>query len=257
MARSLAWIASPVSGWKMPYLHRGRRPREILLHVHPGDYVMTEAPRSPDTGLLPCPFCGSTDVDPEGWMSINKDGTQKKTGPACDECGGSTESIERWNTRPCRTAQGLDPATIEACAKVCEDLRHEDYSCETSEWSGGTFDCARAIRALKPGTAQTPSRVPTEAMLTAARDWSDKKYGKPIGNDAAIGCWQAMWDASPASSTVRSHLSLSEEFVAGKPDWRIVRVIPEQRIVLSSFGNDREKAESEYRSRVSQTERGE
>lgn len=34
--------------------------------------------------------------------------------------------------------------------------------------------------------------VPTAAMLDAARDWSVAKYGKPIGNDAAIGCWQAM-----------------------------------------------------------------
>ena len=40
-----------------------------------------------------------------------------------------------------------------------------------------------------------PVREPTEAMLDAARDWSDHKYGKPIGNDAAIGCWQAMFDA--------------------------------------------------------------
>lgn len=37
-------------------------------------------------------------------------------------------------------------------------------------------------------------RKPTEAMLNAARDWSYQKYGKPIGNDAAIGCWQAMVD---------------------------------------------------------------
>lgn len=36
---------------------------------------------------------------------------------------------------------------------------------------------------------------PTPAMLTAARDWSAKKYGKPIGNDAAIGCWKAMYAA--------------------------------------------------------------
>jgi len=40
---------------------------------------------------------------------------------------------------------------------------------------------------------------PTEAMLNAARDWSDKKYGKPIGNDAAIGCWNAMYAAFEAS----------------------------------------------------------
>jgi hypothetical protein len=43
---------------------------------------------------------------------------------------------------------GMRERVIEECAKVCEDLRHEDYSCETSGWSGGTFDCARAIRAL-------------------------------------------------------------------------------------------------------------
>jgi len=33
---------------------------------------------------------------------------------------------------------------------------------------------------------------PTEAMLNAARDWSYEKYGKPIGNEAAIGCYKAM-----------------------------------------------------------------
>ncbi len=42
--------------------------------------------------------------------------------------------------------------------------------------------------------AETP-REPTEAMLIAARDWSYPKYGKPIGSEAARGCWQAMFDA--------------------------------------------------------------
>lgn len=44
--------------------------------------------------LLPCPFCGSTNVDPEGWAS-----TERK-GPACDDCGASAETVERWNSRP-------------------------------------------------------------------------------------------------------------------------------------------------------------
>lgn len=39
--------------------------------------------------------------------------------------------------------------------------------------------------------------VPSAAMLTAARDWSARRYGKPIGNDAATGCWQAMYAAIP------------------------------------------------------------
>lgn len=54
------------------------------------------------TDLLPCPFCGSRNVDPEGWMSSKPDGSETgiiSTGPACDECAGSTESVERWNQR--------------------------------------------------------------------------------------------------------------------------------------------------------------
>jgi hypothetical protein len=48
----------------------------------------------------------------------------------------------------------------------------------------------------------TPSE-PTEAMLTAAHDWSYAKYGKPIGNDAAIGCWRAMRDAAAPAAADR------------------------------------------------------
>lgn len=33
---------------------------------------------------------------------------------------------------------------------------------------------------------------PTSEQLNAAREWSLEKYGKPIGNEAAIGCWKAM-----------------------------------------------------------------
>lgn len=38
-------------------------------------------------------------------------------------------------------------------------------------------------------------RDPDEAMLNGARDWSCSKYGIGVGNDDAIGCWQAMFDA--------------------------------------------------------------
>ncbi len=38
-------------------------------------------------------------------------------------------------------------------------------------------------------------REPTKEMLNAARDWSIKKYGRGIGNDSAIGCWNVMYQA--------------------------------------------------------------
>ena len=45
--------------------------------------------------------------------------------------------------------------------------------------------------AVQPGYVLVPVE-PTEAMLLSARDWSATKYGKPIGDDAAKGCWGAM-----------------------------------------------------------------
>ena len=59
--------------------------------------------------------------------------------------------------------------------------------------------CDVELLAHRRASQAAPAR-PTEAMLNAARDWSDAKYGKPIGNDAAIGCWNAMLAAAPAPS---------------------------------------------------------
>lgn len=46
------------------------------------------------SNLLPCPFCGSQNVDPEGWAST------ERRGPACDDCGSSADTVAEWNTRP-------------------------------------------------------------------------------------------------------------------------------------------------------------
>lgn len=64
---------------------------------------------------------------------------------------------------------------------------------------------ARAV--AQAAVAQEPVAVPqdcklvpvepTEIMLNAARDWSSKKYGIPVGNDGALGCWNAMLAAVP------------------------------------------------------------
>ena len=63
------------------------------------------------------------------------------------------------------------------------------------------YNCTKCLCNGLVNVAQPPAAgmVPTEAMLIAARDWSQKKYGKPIGDDAAIGCWNAMSAAAPAA----------------------------------------------------------
>lgn len=47
--------------------------------------------------LLPCPFCGSDDIDPAGWASADR------AGRACMECSGSADTIELWNSRVSQT----------------------------------------------------------------------------------------------------------------------------------------------------------
>lgn len=59
------------------------------------------------TELKACPFCGSKNIDPRGWL-----GEGDVTGPACYDCGGSAgesaktaqENVVLWNTRPLEEA---------------------------------------------------------------------------------------------------------------------------------------------------------
>lgn len=70
-----------------------------------------------DSAYLPCPFCGSTDVDPTFWM--NGDGV---SGPGCNQCGATGEP-DGWNKRVlnvdrlvealCRMTSGVNIAPID------------------------------------------------------------------------------------------------------------------------------------------------
>jgi len=87
--------------------------------------------------LLPCPFCGSTDVDPTGVASFkdneknNPDGSPRnwykakpewiEHRPACNNCGASTDSD--WNTRPTQP-QG-DVVELRGVAEVLAETKEE------------------------------------------------------------------------------------------------------------------------------------
>jgi hypothetical protein len=62
-------------------------------------------------------------------------------------------------------------------------------------------------------------RTPTEPMLIAARDWSQRKYGKAIGNDAASGCWQAMLDAALQDKEQSPLMRAAENAAEVVKDW--------------------------------------
>jgi Lar family restriction alleviation protein len=97
--------------------------------------------------LLPCPFCGSANIDPEGW------GSENSSGPACDDCGasaGSTvastpeENIEAWNKRQPTQSDALKAAG--AAIRGLLDI--------TSEYNLDSEQAGRAYAALHDiGTA--------------------------------------------------------------------------------------------------------
>lgn len=65
--------------------------------------------------LLPCPFCGSNDVDADGWSN-----TEGVTGPACNNCGAcagevsknAADNIAAWNTRTPPSAPACAPGGV-------------------------------------------------------------------------------------------------------------------------------------------------
>ncbi len=77
----------------------------------------------------------------------------------------------------------LNPDQQVSYCELCKGVDDHTQEC----WLG------QAIRAQwgSAGWRMVPIE-PTQAMLDAARNWSYAKYGKPVGNDGATGCYRAM-----------------------------------------------------------------
>jgi hypothetical protein len=78
---------------------------------------------------------------------------------------------------------------VERVAQAMCAVERDQHSCPTD------YRCSDCVYLPEARAAIEAMREPTEAMLSAARDWSMHKYGKPIGNDAAEGCLKAMIEA--------------------------------------------------------------
>ncbi|WP_375413057.1 hypothetical protein [uncultured Bradyrhizobium sp.] len=81
-----------------------------------------------------------------------------------------------------------------------EDITPGEAEDDTFSKIREALEDVAALRRLAAKPTDEGVREPTEAMLNAARDWAVVEYGRGIGNDAARGCWQAMFDAAPLPS---------------------------------------------------------
>jgi len=76
--------------------------------------------------LAPCPFCGSTNVDAAGWLGTSPPPEKTPTsGPACDGCGATADTIEKWNRRVPPPSQGI---TGEAVRKAIAVVRENGFA---------------------------------------------------------------------------------------------------------------------------------
>lgn len=96
---------------------------------------------------------------------------------------GPPQNAFSWVKKPC----GRIATSLPVCWLDYDDPRpsagHIDLSVITPLLAASSGQREVALRCAEP----------TEEMLLAARDWSYEKYGKPIGDDAARGCWKAMY----------------------------------------------------------------
>jgi hypothetical protein len=120
-------------------------------------------PTDDEVELKPCPFCGSANVDPEGWASL------VSSGPACDDCGaGSPHTIR--STLEENTAAWNDRAAI-----LAMDRRAE---------ATATFGDAGPIPGVDFGDEFAPyASPPTPAVAVKPLEWGP--YPNPVFNDPA------------------------------------------------------------------------
>jgi len=119
--------------------------------------------------LKPCPFCGSTKVDAEGWSSLEQyRGTdQWRSGPACDDCSGSADSVEQWNTR------APDPEAASLAISSRLEWRHraetaERLLSEAMEKAAGWHDDQAT---LLMGSLHCGDNATTIQMTRVKADW--------------------------------------------------------------------------------------
>lgn len=124
----------------------------------------------PTITLLPCPFCGSANIDAAGWAS------QTSSGPACDDCGASAGStladtpeanIAAWNTRTTSLAaqDGLVEAALTGDAEdICAGISDEAIEAGIAAWDNARQEMEAREQALDPEN----HRDWDEGMIVAA-----------------------------------------------------------------------------------------
>lgn len=97
-------------------------------------------------GLLPCPFCGGTNLD-----HAEGSGNDGSSGPGCGDCGALADTAELWNRRAVIALKSQDAekavhgfSCLDKCARLLEIPDDQPIP------SGVVAAVERLVRATKP-----------------------------------------------------------------------------------------------------------
>lgn len=175
--------------------------------------------------LLPCPFCGGTNIDRAEWS-----GSDGKSGPGCGDCGALADSVEHWNRRtaPAVPAPNVDWLGL-ALALEAQARRTKSKTAERamfaaanglrlmgagvqSEWQNGYT--AGYHTGLLDGRAEFTNPVATSPEERAAP--GESKYCPKCKVDVYFGCTSpdCGFDSVAAPAPATQH-GLSKAHISG------------------------------------------
>lgn len=89
---------------------------------------MTDDALTEKVALLPCPFCGSDDIDPEGIAGTKGGGETVVSGPCCNVCSAATtftgnpgHDAALWNRRAAIRQHDAESAMLTAAQEATTD----------------------------------------------------------------------------------------------------------------------------------------
>ncbi len=157
-----------------------------------------------EVALLPCPFCGSADLD----QSTDATGFWMVGCKTCCTDGPTgmtrTRSISLWNTRPPapEDARTVERVKLKAALSYARRAWICTHGVKGLELDDALTDAALAALSRLDGAMGADMvlvpRVPTEAMVMAAYNYVDDVTGMGggIGLEGAVELWDAMLAAS-------------------------------------------------------------
>ena len=169
----------------------------------------TPDPCCPGCGLPAmdsCPFCGSGNIDPEGWMAEDAEGI-RTTGPTCDDCGASAQSVTAWNTRPARDEgrRGVVGGELPLPCYIVSEPHLSGYRVVLGyETLTESMDAQDAFSRLARGLVR--SLVPT---LLRGGDHPDGVASGPLGTEPSV----AAAPSPPVADKVGEQARISDEAV--------------------------------------------